>query len=143
MMNSVQCKMARAALGWSAAELARRADVGVATVNRFEAQPIPSTAAAMERTFEAAGIEFTNGDTPGVRVRSRHVYGTVWSKRPVAELFTLRDGRVFRAHDGLEVGTVIDGSIHDMTGEFVCPLVTIESRGVATDLPAAVLKLLD
>jgi hypothetical protein len=42
------------------------------TVNRFEreiAEPIPATRAAIQRAFEQAGVEFTNGDAPGVRMR--------------------------------------------------------------------------
>jgi predicted transcriptional regulator len=70
----VQSKMARAALGWSAADLAKHAQVGVATVNRFEAgqsNPIPSTIAAMKRAMEEAGVEFTNGEAPGVRLHQQ------------------------------------------------------------------------
>lgn len=62
----------RAGLGWTAKQLAAAAGVGVATVNRFEAwqaTPIPATLAAIQRAFEAAGIEFTDGD--GVRRRDR------------------------------------------------------------------------
>lgn len=54
--------MARAALGWSVRDLAKIAEVGVATVNRFEmghAIPIPATLTAMQRAMEAAGVSFT------------------------------------------------------------------------------------
>jgi transcriptional regulator with XRE-family HTH domain len=64
--------MARAALKWNANDLARNAKVGISTVNRFEAgqaAPIPATLAAIKATFEAAGVEFTNGNAPGVRMR--------------------------------------------------------------------------
>ncbi len=66
--------MARAALGWSTIDLARKADVGVATVNRFEtgqATTIPATLAAIQRALEAAGVEFIpeNGGGAGVRLR--------------------------------------------------------------------------
>lgn len=82
MMNSQQCKMARAVLGWSAAELATRAQVGTATVNRFEtirndisgthSKPIPATVAAMQRALEAAGVIFDDsGD--GVKTRKTNV----------------------------------------------------------------------
>jgi transcriptional regulator with XRE-family HTH domain len=50
--------MARGALGWSIRDLAREANVGSATVTRFEngqAEPIPATLAAIQRAFEAAG----------------------------------------------------------------------------------------
>jgi transcriptional regulator with XRE-family HTH domain len=74
MINSAQCKMARVALSWNAAKLAQAAEVGVATVNRFEAGtgvPIPATLAAIQRALEAAGVEFIpeNGGGAGVRLR--------------------------------------------------------------------------
>lgn len=74
MIKPVQCKMARAALGWNAAALAQAAQVGVATINRFEAgtgAPIPATLAAIQRALEAAGVIFIeqNGEGPGVRLK--------------------------------------------------------------------------
>ena len=74
MITPVQCKMARAAVGWGIRDLAREAKVGVATVTRFEnaqAEPIPATIAAMARALEAAGVEFIpeNGGGAGVRLR--------------------------------------------------------------------------
>ena len=74
MVIPVQSKMARAALGWSVRDLAREARVGVNTVVRFEAgqaSPIPATLAAIQRALEAAGVEFTDGDEPGVKLRKR------------------------------------------------------------------------
>src|SRR5690349_2195915 len=73
MIKPVQCKMARAATGWSVRDLAREAKVNPSTVVRFEtgqAEPIRLTLEAIQRAFEAAGIEFTNGDAPGVRLRA-------------------------------------------------------------------------
>ena len=63
--------MARAALGWGVRDLAKKAGVSVTTVTRFEtgqSDPIKATLTVIQQTFEAAGIEFTNGDIPGVRV---------------------------------------------------------------------------
>ncbi len=60
--------MARAALGWSARNLAKSAQVSAATVDRFEtgrANPIPSTLGAIQTTLESAGVEFIPG---GVRL---------------------------------------------------------------------------
>ncbi|MGB9368214.1 MAG: hypothetical protein WCE79_19600 [Xanthobacteraceae bacterium] len=34
-------------------------------------KPIPNNLAAIEAALEAAGIEFTNGDVPGVRLRKK------------------------------------------------------------------------
>jgi transcriptional regulator with XRE-family HTH domain len=65
--------MARAALGWSTQELAKAADVGVNTVNRFEAgqDARVSSVEKMRRTLESAGVIFVaeNGEGPGVRLR--------------------------------------------------------------------------
>ena len=74
MITPTQCKMARAALGWGVRDLAREAEIGVSTVNRFETgsgAPIPATVAAMERALEKGGVEFIpeNGGGRGVRLK--------------------------------------------------------------------------
>jgi transcriptional regulator with XRE-family HTH domain len=74
MITYEQCKMARAALGWSTSELAKRARVGVATVNRFETIQGETTVAiieAMQRALESAGAIFeeSRGASGGVRMR--------------------------------------------------------------------------
>lgn len=74
-MTPEQCRMARAALGWSSHDLAEAAGVGISTVNRFEtdqATPIEATLAAMKRALENAGAIFlddSNADHGGVGVR--------------------------------------------------------------------------
>jgi transcriptional regulator with XRE-family HTH domain len=71
MITAAQCKMARAALGWRAKDLAAAAKIGIATVNRFEleqAAPHAVTVDAIQRALEAAGIEFIPG---GARLRER------------------------------------------------------------------------
>jgi transcriptional regulator with XRE-family HTH domain len=62
--------MARAAVGWGVRELAEKAGVTANTVTRIEngADAKQSTIDALQRALEAAGIEFTNGDQPGVRL---------------------------------------------------------------------------
>jgi transcriptional regulator with XRE-family HTH domain len=66
----VQCRMARAALGLGVRELAAVAKVSVDTVARFERgdELKERTVDALQRALEAAGIEFTNGEQPGVRL---------------------------------------------------------------------------
>jgi len=54
-------------------ELARRSGVPVPTVKRIETTPGPvggkyDTIEALRTTLEEAGVEFTNGDQPGVRL---------------------------------------------------------------------------
>ena len=68
----VQCRMARAALGWGVRELAAAAKVSIDTVARFERgdELKERTIEALQRVLEAAGIEFIepNGGGPGVRL---------------------------------------------------------------------------
>jgi transcriptional regulator with XRE-family HTH domain len=96
MIDMHQCKMARAALGWSAAELARRAGVGVATVNRFEAsqgEPTAATIAAMQRALESAGAIFEKNDygLSGVKIRRLRA-GDLVQLRPQSKLrYRLKD----------------------------------------------------
>jgi len=66
----VQCRMARAALGLGVRELAAAAKVSIDTVARFERgdELKERTIDALQRALEAAGVEFTDGDQPGVRL---------------------------------------------------------------------------
>jgi transcriptional regulator with XRE-family HTH domain len=69
-MKAIQLRMARAAIGWGVRELAEKAGVTANTVTRIEngADAKQSTIDALQRALEAAGIEFTNGAQPGVRL---------------------------------------------------------------------------
>lgn len=76
LTTSRQIKAARAMLGWEQADLSEQAGIAINTVRRIEAgapgEPIPGRTASLDkirRALEAAGIEFTNGDAPGVRLR--------------------------------------------------------------------------
>jgi transcriptional regulator with XRE-family HTH domain len=71
MLTPGQCRAARGLVGWSQEELARRAGVGIVTVYQLESgisKPRRATLDVIRRSFEAAGVEFTNGDQPGVRL---------------------------------------------------------------------------
>jgi transcriptional regulator with XRE-family HTH domain len=66
-----QCRAARGLLDWSQQQLADAARVGVVTVRQFEgggSQPRNATLDVLQRALEAAGVEFTNGGQPGVRL---------------------------------------------------------------------------
>jgi transcriptional regulator with XRE-family HTH domain len=69
-MRAIQLRMARAAVGWGVRELAKKAGVTANTVTRIEngADAKQSTMDQLQHALEAAGVEFTNGDQPGVRV---------------------------------------------------------------------------
>lgn len=58
-------------LGLGVRDLARLADVAADTVSRLERgeELKPRTADALRAALEAAGVEFTNGNQPGVRLR--------------------------------------------------------------------------
>ncbi len=61
-------------LGLSQAELANRAGIsktGLTNIERGASDPKASTLKAIQRVLEQAGVEFTNGNRPGVRLRDR------------------------------------------------------------------------
>jgi transcriptional regulator with XRE-family HTH domain len=69
-----QCRAARALLNWSQVELAAAAAVSKQTLVDFERgarQPYPRTLADIVAALEAGGVEFTNGDMPGVRLKKK------------------------------------------------------------------------
>lgn len=77
-LTSAQIRAARALLKWSAADLAAKSSIGVATIRRAElreGQTSMTTAndLAVRRTLETAGVQFIdeNGGGAGVRLKSR------------------------------------------------------------------------
>ena len=66
------CRSARAMLNWTKPKLAEAAGLGLSTVVDFErSRRIVSGAAvqAIRCALESAGVEFTIGDEPGVKLR--------------------------------------------------------------------------
>ena len=60
-MQPEQCRAARAWLGWTQEELARKSAVGLSTIKDFEMakrQPLAAIRMQLQRTFEEAGVEF-------------------------------------------------------------------------------------
>ena len=93
-ISSAQLRAARALVRWSALDLAKASKVGVATIRRVEVMEgaIPVTSAneaALRAALEGAGVEFTNGDQPGVRLiraaAARSAEGAAASKPPTTE----------------------------------------------------------
>ena len=69
-----QFRAARALLDWSRSKLANKAGHSLATVQRVEkggAFVSDEVRAKLKATLESAGVEFTNGDAPGVRLRGK------------------------------------------------------------------------
>ena len=72
MVTSAQIRGARGLLNWTVRDLAEQAGVHRNTVTRAETEATgPGHAiVAIQRALETAGVEFTNGDQPGVRLRN-------------------------------------------------------------------------
>jgi ribosome-binding protein aMBF1 (putative translation factor) len=69
-----QFRAARALLDWSRSKLGEKAGHSLATIQRVEkggAYVSDEVRAKLKSTLEAAGVEFTNGDAPGVRLRNK------------------------------------------------------------------------
>jgi predicted transcriptional regulator len=72
-----QIKAARALLGWSQSDLARRSGISEPTIARLESLDgelggREETIRKIRAALENSGIEFINGSGPGVRLRKRH-----------------------------------------------------------------------
>jgi transcriptional regulator with XRE-family HTH domain len=73
-MSPAQCRAARGLLKWTQDDLAANAQVTVVTIRNFESDEPSSPHASldvMRRALEKAGVEFTNGATPGVKLLIR------------------------------------------------------------------------
>jgi len=76
-VTAAQLRAGRALLGLSQAEVAARVGISVPTMKRAEADSgirvSAATTAVIRAALEAAGVEFTNGHEPGVKLRRRLV----------------------------------------------------------------------
>ena len=72
-LTSAQIRAARALIRWTAEDLSRQSAVSLRTIRRAElaeretSMTVPNDL-AVRRALETAGVEFTNGDQPGVRL---------------------------------------------------------------------------
>lgn len=75
ILIAVQCKMARAAIGWGVRDLAKEAGVSPDTIARLERgeELKATTIEAIRSALEAAGVEFIpeNGGRAGARLRKQ------------------------------------------------------------------------
>ena len=74
LVTGPQLRAARAMAGIDQETLAKSAGVTANTVRRLEGmkgrlRATTTTVDGLQKALEAAGIEFTNGDAPGVRMR--------------------------------------------------------------------------
>ena len=74
MLTAEQIRAGRALLRWEQRHLADQAGVSVPTLKRIEGGtgPVRGTydnVSRIQTALESAGVEFTNGDEPGVKLR--------------------------------------------------------------------------
>jgi transcriptional regulator with XRE-family HTH domain len=77
MITPAQSRAARALINWSQPQLAEASGVSVSTIRDFETgkrSPIVNNLAALRRALEAAGVELTNGEQPGVKLRPAKIF---------------------------------------------------------------------
>jgi transcriptional regulator with XRE-family HTH domain len=72
-ISSEQLRAARALIRWEQRDLAEASKVSLGSIKRLESQPgllaaQPRTVDTIRAALEAAGVEFTNGGQPGVRL---------------------------------------------------------------------------
>src|SRR5215471_2247196 len=75
IVTKAQLRAARALLEWTQSVLSERSGISLPTIKRLEPgdgvlSANHQTVLALERALEAAGVEFTDGDRPGVRLRA-------------------------------------------------------------------------
>ena len=71
-ISPAQCRAARGLIAMDQADLAEAANVSRNVIIDFEKGrrvPTRNNLAAIQRVLERAGVEFTNGDAPGVRLK--------------------------------------------------------------------------
>jgi transcriptional regulator with XRE-family HTH domain len=126
-----QCRAARALLNWSQADLAKESRVATRTIADFEREerrPYDRTLADIRAALESAGIEFTNGEAPGVRMPKDRTYGFVNDDRRLVGL--VKNGEFRSDRDGSLIAVVKDGNLHDpQTGEWIAALDKMRATG--------------
>jgi transcriptional regulator with XRE-family HTH domain len=91
VMSSELIRAARALIRWEQKELADASGVSLPTIKRLETKPgplsaHPQTIASLKQALESAGVEFTNGGKPGVRLGSGAAVGAISSTMPIEGL---------------------------------------------------------
>jgi transcriptional regulator with XRE-family HTH domain len=109
MISASQIRAARALTGWTQVELAAIAGVSEMSVKNIEREstdPRASTLGALQRAFGTAGVEFTNGGEPGVKLRRFRAGDAVRFKVGVPETAEFGDdlGVVIRERPDIPLG---------------------------------------
>jgi transcriptional regulator with XRE-family HTH domain len=79
MITGAQIRAARKLLGWPRDRLCPRAGLSVTVLRKIEdgrtSHAYKRTACGIQGALEAAGVEFTNGDEPGVKLKATKMNG--------------------------------------------------------------------
>jgi transcriptional regulator with XRE-family HTH domain len=145
LVSGNQLRAGRALAGVDQKWLADRSGVSINTIRNMEArgaEAITSGAVTLRKVqaaLEAVGIEFTNGDMPGLRMKSDATSGVIYDdKKPVA---VIRNGEVFSDTTGRKIAVVRAGELFDAhTGQRLGSLALLGGEG--TPLPSEFRKLL-
>jgi transcriptional regulator with XRE-family HTH domain len=75
-ISSEQIRAARALIRWEQKDLAEASKISLGAIKRLESQPgllaaQARTIEALRAALEAAGVEFTNGGEPGVKLKAK------------------------------------------------------------------------
>ena len=71
-MTGAQIRAARGFLDWTVRDLGKKAKLHWNTIHSIEhgkSNGTPATLAAIRKALEKAGVQFTNGKRPGVRLK--------------------------------------------------------------------------
>ena len=88
MITPAQCRAARALLDWPRERLASESRIGLRSIVDFERSaraPRYVTLDALRRALEKAGVEFINGNEPGVKL-TKNAKGTEEISRQIDAL---------------------------------------------------------
>jgi hypothetical protein len=88
MITPAQCRAARALLDWPRERLASESRIGLRSIVDFERSaraPRYVTLDALRRALEKAGVEFTDGNEPGVKL-TKNAKGTEEISRQIDAL---------------------------------------------------------
>jgi len=87
-MTPAQCRADRGLLDWTQVKLAKAAGIGASIVTSFERSGRAVAAGAvhtMRHALEAAGVEFLDGEEPGVQLRKGGPRGDPAASIPVED----------------------------------------------------------
>jgi predicted DNA-binding ribbon-helix-helix protein len=118
-------------LGWTVRELARRSIVSIATIHAIEDTNFHSSyrqgdLAAIQAALEDGGIEFTNGDDPGVKLKAKPTgKGERWRASVAKSPVRKRSAKIGRHQTSISVEDEFWEGLKEVARERELPLNTL------------------